>query len=50
MATQPHFRDAIWDDYETEEPRRDTRSLGPFVRVGIALVVVALAVLAVSKL
>ncbi|UHC18212.1 hypothetical protein LRS73_10410 [Methylobacterium currus] len=50
MATQPHFRDAIWDDYETAEPHRETHSLRPFVRIGIAALVVALAILAISKL
>lgn len=50
MAMQPHFRDAIWDDYETAEPLRETRSLRPLVRIGIAVIVVALAILAISKL
>ncbi|WP_177302964.1 hypothetical protein [Methylobacterium sp. 174MFSha1.1] len=51
MASQPDYSDSVWDDYETEEANGTTRtSLPPLVRIGIAVLVVALAVLALSRL
>ncbi len=50
MAIQPHARDSIWDDYETEETNRPARSMPTFGRIAIAVTVVALAILALSKL
>jgi hypothetical protein len=51
VAPQPGHRDSVWDDYETEETSRPTRTaLPPLARIGIAVFVVALAVLALSRL
>ncbi|MGX7705912.1 hypothetical protein [Methylobacterium sp. Gmos1] len=51
MAPQPHYRDSVWDDYETEETSRPTRTvMSPLLRIGIAVAVIALAVLALSRL
>jgi hypothetical protein len=50
VAPQPSYRDTVWDDYETEEPNRDTRRMHPALPIGIALFVVVGAILAMSWL